>query len=322
MPAFASLILVTLLLWVAEYAYTQFGRKRGFLEPVTFRSTHREANAVRAGGFIFPVAVIAAWFCGFRAPWFIGAVIAIGAVSMADDFHPLPDWLRLLVQVGAMVAVCIQLGASNLWMWGGIALLGVALMNAFNFMDGINGMTALYGASVVVPLIIIGGWLPANPIASVLPFMLPPLLVFGWCNIRRKPICFAGDVGAVSIGLVIAAVLSGYLCSNTGAWGLSEFLFLLSLVLVYGVDTALTLLMRIAKGENIRQAHRSHLYQLLVNEAGYGPVAVSAVYSLVQLLVDAAMIYCAIYGVVVPGFIVVTALLCADYLYIRRRLGA
>jgi len=61
-------------------------------------------------------------------------------------------------------------------------------------------------------------------------------------------------------------------------------------MIVYGVDTFLTILYRLTRHENIFAAHRSHLYQILANESGISHVKVSTGYTVAQLLINLLII--------------------------------
>lgn len=62
-------------------------------------------------------------------------------------------------------------------------------------------------------------------------------------------------------------------------------------LLVYGVDGVLTICHRIILHENLGEAHRKHVYQLMCNELKIGHVKVSLLYAAIQLLVSLGFIY-------------------------------
>jgi UDP-N-acetylmuramyl pentapeptide phosphotransferase/UDP-N-acetylglucosamine-1-phosphate transferase len=86
---------------------------------------------------------------------------------------------------------------------------------------------------------------------------------------------FAGDIGSISIAyLMIYFLVQWYLAGHS--WTIILFL------LVYGTDVFLTMAQRIKNKENITQPHRSHLYQLLVNQASYPHVTIAMIYAIIQ----------------------------------------
>ena len=71
----------------------------------------------------------------------------------------------------------------------------------------------------------------------------------------------------------------------------TEELKYIGLLLFYGLDTISTIIFRLIRRENIFEAHRSHFYQYLVNVKGWPHLMVSALYMVVQLLVNVLIIY-------------------------------
>src|SRR5690606_11678532 len=147
---------------------------------------------------------------------------------------------------------------------GFIIIVGV--INAYNFMDGIDGITACYSLAIG-SLLLIENYKLNFIHQDLLIFSILGILVFGFFNFRTKAKCFAGDVGSVAIAFIILFAL-GKLILQTG-----NFLYILFLV-VYGVDSIWTIVRRLYLKENIFEAHRSHLYQYLGNEARKNKLAV------------------------------------------------
>jgi UDP-N-acetylmuramyl pentapeptide phosphotransferase/UDP-N-acetylglucosamine-1-phosphate transferase len=113
--------------------------------------------------------------------------------------------------------------------------------------------------------------------------MIVAVLVFLYFNFRDYARCFAGDVGSITIAFVqifLMLQLIGY--TNTFKWVL--------FFLVYGVDVVVTIVYRLRRRENIFSAHRSHLYQLLVNELGLSHLSVALVYGAVQFAINVLVI--------------------------------
>src|SRR5690606_28396825 len=115
-------------------------------------------------------------------------------------------------------------------------------------------------------------------------FSLIGIVVFSFFNFREKAKCFAGDVGSVSIAFIILFAL-GKLILQTG-----NLIYMLFLT-VYGIDAVWTILRRLYLKENIFEAHRSHLYQFLGNEAGFNKLFISFLYGLVQFVIGIGIIW-------------------------------
>src|SRR5690606_31039723 len=99
-------------------------------------------------------------------------------------------------------------------------------------------------------------------------YLLIALAVFTFFNFRTKAKCFAGDVGSVTVAFILLFAIAS-LVLHTG-----NFIYILFLA-VYGVDTVWTIFQRLLRRENIFEAHRTHFYQYLANEAGVNHLLVS-----------------------------------------------
>jgi len=109
-------------------------------------------------------------------------------------------------------------------------------------------------------------------------------LVFGFFNVRTKAKTFAGDVGSISMALFLGYFMIRTIV-ETGQIGYILFFA------VYGIDAGITILKRIKRKENIFEAHRTHLYQYLANELGYSHILLSVIYTILQLFINAFVIY-------------------------------
>jgi len=226
-------------------------------------------------------------------PFVVGLTLIAG-ISFVDDIHSLPDSVRLVVQFGAMGLMLSQMltGNNELTMsWWGWALAGIAALilcvgitNAYNFMDGINGINGGYTLAVLLPLAWLNGQMGFVDQRLIMVVLLADL-VFCVFNFRPKgkAKCFAGDVGSVGAAFIVVFVL-GLLILMTG-----DFTYIVFLA-VYGVDAVLTIVHRIMLHENLGEAHRKHAYQLMANELGMEHTVVSAFYTLLQLAINIGMI--------------------------------
>ena len=131
-----------------------------------------------------------------------------------------------------------------------------------NFMDGINGITGIYSLVILVTLIYLNYYMGGLVHSALFVYPAIACVVFLYFNLAAKVRCFAGDVG--SIGM--AFWLCYFLVLFAFKFEVYKCVFLLS---IYAVDAGFTLIKRILLKENILQAHRKHLYQLLANNRGY-----------------------------------------------------
>ncbi|MDM8337677.1 MraY family glycosyltransferase [Mediterranea massiliensis] len=279
-------LLVFILLFAAELLYFKVADKCNIIDKPNERSSHTRIT-LRGGGIIFYFGALAYFLTNhFEYPWFMLALTLVTFISFVDDVHSTRQVTRLVFHFSAMALMFWQWGLFGLpWWWIVVALVVcTGIINAYNFMDGINGITGGYSLVILVALAYIN--------AQVVPFVEQDLiytvilsvLVFCFFNFRKKAKCFAGDVGSVSIAFVLLFLI-GRLVMVT------EDLSWIVLLVVYGVDSVLTIVHRLMLHENIGLPHRKHLYQLMANELKIPHVAVSLVYMAVQALAVAGYLY-------------------------------
>lgn len=304
------LLFITLLL--AELLYFRIADKFNIIDKPNKRSSHKQI-VLRGGGIIFLIGVwIWGVIFGFQYPWFLLGVTSVALVSFVDDIRSLPDSVRLIVQFVAMFLMFYQFGIFNWQSWWIIFLalvVCVGISNAYNFMDGINGITGGYSIAVLLPLIFLN-YKVSFIDADFLWVTLLSLLVFCFFNFRKRAKCFAGDVGSLSIAFIIVFAL-GKLILQTG-----DFTYIVFLSL-YGVDSVLTICHRILLHENLGQAHRKHVYQLMANELKIPHIVVSSFYMIVQLLVSFGMVLLSINHWLY--LVTVLVVLCGGYLFFMKR---
>ena len=281
---------------VACYPVRHLLLRAGRLDVPNNRSSHALPTP-RGGGLALLVGVTAAAVAAVSVgpQWSASAWIAVAGcatvalVGLTDDALGLAAQPRLLAQAAIGAAVGAALGG-----WIGAALGAVVIptaVNMVNFMDGINGLCA--GHAVVWG----GGAMAASAYAGGDVLTVLGALSLGcglgflpW-NVPRARL-FLGDVGSYFIGglagigvlLAILAVLPQGEANR--AWPL------LGLVcgpyLLFAVDTASALLQRARAHEPLLEAHRSHIYQRLVNEVGVAHWLVSMAIAALSLAITVA----------------------------------
>ena len=304
-------VVIAAILMAAELLYFKIADRFNIIDRPNMRSSHTSIT-LRGGGvvFLFGAWIYAAFF-GLTYPWFLIGLTLVGVVSFIDDVHSLPDSVRLVVQFAAMFLMFYQFGILNWndWWIVCIALIVcVGITNAYNFMDGINGITGAYSLAVMLPLI----YLNESVGFIAMPFLLVitlSILVFLFFNFRKKAKCFAGDVGSISMAFIVVFAL-GLLILQT-----RDFSYIVFLA-VYGVDAVLTIVHRIMLHENLGEAHRKHAYQLMANELKVSHLKVSAGYMLVQLAVSAGLIFIPINHYLYLGLVII--LLSGAYVAFMR----
>lgn len=273
-------IIILVLLFLAELFYFRIADKCNIIDKPNERSSHTRIT-LRGGGIIFYFGVLTYFLTShFEYPWFMLALTLITFISFVDDIRSTSQVLRLVFHFSAMALMFYQWGLFSLPWWTLFVALIVCtgIINAYNFMDGINGITGGYSLVVLVALAYIN--------ETVVPFVeqgfiltvLCSVVVFNFFNFRKRAKCFAGDVGSVCIAFVLLFFI-GKLVIRT-----EDFSWII-LLAVYGVDSVLTIIHRLMLHENIGLPHRKHLYQIMANELKIPHMVVSSVYMLVQALV-------------------------------------
>ena len=223
---------------------------------------------------------------------YVPLVLLIAALGYWDDRYQLSAKLRLLLQATAALIFTLGVGAVTqleLPYLGTISLGLLALLvnlfwitgltNVFNFMDGIDGIAGtqalVAGAAWTILL------LSQQQTDAALLTLLISAGSLGFLYWNRPPArIFMGDTGSTFLGFSFAAlVLLANRQQTDAAWLVSGVLF----VGVFAFDSALTILRRLLKRENILTAHRSHLYQRLVR-LGYSHRSVTSAYGGLMLV--------------------------------------
>ena len=237
---------------------------------------------------------------GMMASSALASTVVIGgglvaAVSLIDDLRTLSASVRLAAHVVAAAIAVVWIGPVSLMSSTGAGAFAatldamistiwiVGLVNAYNFMDGIDGLTAGQATVASAGLVAVGVELSQFSLVAVGTIVIATsagFLVQNWSPARL----FLGDVGSVFLGYVIAvSALAGAhenpmigLIAVALSW---PFLF----------DTSWTLLRRLRRRENVFEAHRSHLYQRLV-ATGLGHRVVAGFYLLLTAVAIGAAV--------------------------------
>ena len=280
-------LVILVLLFSAELFYFKLADKCNIIDKPNERSSHTKVT-LRGGGIIFYFGALAYFLTNhWEYSWFIVALTLITFISFVDDIRSTSQGLRLVFHFSAMALMFYQWGLFSLsWWWIIIALIiCTGIINAYNFMDGINGITGGYSLVVLVALAYINSEITTFVESALINTVLCSVLVFCFFNFRKKAKCFAGDVGSVSIAFILLFLI-GKLILTTGDF---SWIILLS---VYGVDSVLTIIHRLMLHENIGLPHRKHMYQLMANELKMPHVVVALIYMVAQAVIIMGYIKC------------------------------
>lgn len=282
------------LLVISAWIYIRIADKLDIIDKPNMRSSH-SIPVIRGGGIIFPIAwLLYSVWNGMAFPWFTAGLLLISTISFIDDMKPLSAIKRFLAHMISFALFFTELGLWTAWPWWLLLfafILCIGTINAFNFMDGINGITGMYALATLIPIahFIDGGIMKGlQSLGSPILPMIYAILIFGFYNFRKRARCFAGDVGSISLGFILIFILMMIMTGQDSDLGLrlpdvsgQEWKYILFFS-VYGVDSVLTILQRLYLKENIFEAHRKHLYQYMANEYSIPHLNISMVYAVIQ----------------------------------------
>ncbi|MCV2483994.1 glycosyltransferase family 4 protein [Flavobacterium sp. SH_e] len=275
-----------LILMILMLLYFKVADRFNIIDKPNQRSSHTEIT-LRGGGIIFWFSSLLYFVQNIETNYFFfTGITLVSLVSFWDDIQSLSNKIRISIHFLAITLIFLDLNLFTLMpVWGVVIsyILAIGLINAYNFMDGINGITGLYTLAVLGSLLYVNTRIQLFTDGSFIKYGMIASLVFLFFNYRKKAKCFAGDVGSIAIAFwIIYLVLKLILSTNSVIW----LLFLA----VYGVDAVCTILHRLYLKQNIFEAHRLHLYQILSNEYKIQHRLVSLYYALAQIGVSILVI--------------------------------
>ncbi|WP_158838687.1 MraY family glycosyltransferase [Polaribacter sp. L3A8] len=272
---------ILVLLAVISFLYLKLAVKFKIIDKPNQRSSHTKIT-VRGGGIIFPISILLFFFLNdYQYPYFLLGVFLISIVSFLDDIYTLSSKIRFPFQFLAVFLILYQVSFpfTPIYLFVFYLIMGIGVVNMFNFMDGINGITGIYSICVLLGLFVINR---SEHLVddNLIIYPLLSLIVFGFYNFRRKALFFAGDIGSIAVGMLVFFL--GFLF----AVKLSSPLIIL-LVIVYGADAGNTILYRkLFTKESIFEAHRHHIYQKLVDVYKMSHLKVAGIYGVLQIIIN------------------------------------
>lgn len=272
-----------------ELVYLIIAKKVGIIDLPHHQSSHTGA-IIRGGGIVFYVAYLM-WFIlsGYQYPMIFAGLTIMAITSFADDVHSISPKVRLVLQFAAMMVMLYETRVFNLHLQQ-MLLLSIAcvgVINIYNFMDGINGITGGYSLVILSSLLYVNNYHLDFIENDLLIYMMMADIIFCIFNYRGKAKCFAGDVGSLSMGFVIIFLLLKLIFK-------AGHMHWIAFVAVYMVDGGLTIMHRIMLRENILKPHKKHAYQIMANELQIPHLKVSLIYMGLQTI-------CCVWFVLSPG---------------------
>lgn len=318
-----SILILTSTAYLISVLVTRYMTVNHVITDIPNKRSSHDAPTPRSGGlglFIAFLFISLVFWINHRTAlpdWFLPFVLPallIGVHSLYDDISGRAAIEKLLIQLiaaGIVVSsgLLIELPFGGEWLSYLITMLWiVGMTNATNFMDGLDGLVSgIFSLALVFFCMIlhsIGFYdlylFGLTMIAGLMGFLIynfPPAKIF------------MGDVGSCLLGFVYAVMVVIMVGDEQSPW-----VMLASVLLVFNLlfDVVFTVIRRFFRGDNIMQAHRSHLFQLM-NRLGYRHLTVSLYYLGVTFLQGLL----AIWVLRFPAFVwpVILVLLVSHLLY-------
>lgn len=262
---------------------SRFAYRCGLIDIPNERSSHVLPTPRGGGVGILAVFLTTSIYLGMPLfTWLPASLLSV--VSLFDDRLNLTSRTRLLVQFVASFAVIASAYYPPGHSWPALIAVSILLTlflsgtaNFYNFMDGINGIAGMTG-TVAFALLAYYSSVTGQQYTLQLLALSAASLGFLPLNVPRAQV-FMGDVGSILLGFTFAS--STVFLSHSAA----DFMTLTGCLFPFYADTLSTLFVRWQAGEKLTQAHRRHLYQIIVNRMSIPHWKVSLGYAVLQLAI-------------------------------------
>lgn len=260
-------------------------KNKSFVDKPSSRSNHKSSVPKGLGIIIIP-SVIFATFITFTLEdslnykWIIFLIssLLLCIISFIDDVINLPAKSRLMFQsIVVLISIfffkkdfvsflefngiifineyfsfyLLVIAIFILWLW---------IINLFNFMDGMDGITSTQIIAFSILLNFLGLLNKAEINSQYLSLiLLSAFLAFHKYN-KSPALAFLGDSGSIPLGYIVGFILFDSMTK------FETFLALIIILLYYFLDSTITLIKRLIKGENIFIAHSDHFYQKMIRK--------------------------------------------------------
>jgi UDP-GlcNAc:undecaprenyl-phosphate/decaprenyl-phosphate GlcNAc-1-phosphate transferase len=282
---------------LAAVLFVVLGRKFNLYDHPTGRSSHVNPTLTGMGLIQVFSFLVYGFSMGFNLPeYFVIALLMIATISFIDDIFALKHSIRLVFQMFAILLMLWQLdfqsqGKEVLILGAAGLFFGIGVINAYNFMDGINGMLVMNAFIVLGSMLFLNetlvdgaGHRVTFADSNFIIAMMLSLVVSAFLNVRKKALAFMGDVGSMTISMVILFLMYSLLL-KTGNYA---YLLLFS---IFGVDAGLTVGYKLILRQNIFIPHRDFLFKRLVHVAKKPHLEVTMLYAAAQLVVNSVVVF-------------------------------
>lgn len=294
--------IVFILSYLGVEKFRRWSLKKRIIDIPNERSSHR-APTPRGGGLVFVVIALAVYAAtalseksNFQGSYLAGAVL-IASISWLDDLFSIGTLIRFVVHGSAALLIILSGGYwQEIYLpYFGVIELGatgafitfcwiVGLTNAYNFMDGVDGIAGIQAVTAGIGWLIVGnrfGYEETAFYGGVVAFACLGFLIHN----RHPAKIFMGDVGSAFLGYTYAVLPILAKKENLSSTLNDPVLPSVGVLLVwfFVFDASYTFLRRLLKKDKVWQAHREHLYQKMVVK-GYSHMSVALVYGVFSII--------------------------------------
>lgn len=271
----------------------KIAKKLNVIDQADNRKTHIEKVSALGGIGIWSVTLITYLISGHGNIYLLVAISILWSVNLIDDLNGLSARFRLLIQIVVSFLAYLSIGPGFIGGPMGIEALlfvffSVWLINAYNFIDGINGLAGSLGllASTALGLSLyyygdMGGALLALSLAG-------SLISFLHFNYGVKAQIFMGDNGSAVIGLVLCVLTArlGIVDQTTGPLNPP----VIALISIPAFDLLRVIAVRILANVHPMKADREHIHHLLVDNGWIAPTCCTFILGWSILLLIVALL--------------------------------
>lgn len=304
--------------FIGTYAIMKLCETFGKSSHPNERDNH--AGAIPKGAGLAVMISLVSFLCVVGTNGYVlAALLILTVVSAIDDYRGLSVKIRLLFQLISSAIIIFQLDAQIIPSISYIIeyiILTIALtwfINIYNFMDGIDEITASQTTMISIGLIAIAALVPQiyNGIAYDSLVIISAITGFWYFN-RHPAKVFLGDSGSIPLGALIGWLLLSL--ASKGFW-----IEALMLPAYYLLDTAITFIKRLISGKKIWLAHSQHAYQNYVRsgKSHITTVRILTLYNILVLVILTANLYMPHFKIIALAAIYVIALII--YIYFSTR---
>ena len=267
------------------YLYNAFKNNKMY-DPIVSRSSHKE-KATRSGGMALFFTFCVCYGFG-KAVYSMSidlyaliAFIFVALTGMADDFFSIKYREKFFLQVFAAIVLLQSdiyidsfhgvFGIYEIPLWASYIIsvfVFIVIVNAFNLIDGIDGLAALLSIKFFVLIAAIIA-VTSTEMNLVIPSIVGAITGFLFFNFNPSRKVFLGDTGALLLGSVITFFIF-YILDNDNFIITDPLIsrpLLVVLLIIYPLaDTLRASLIRMYKGQSPFLADRVHLHHRLIDK--------------------------------------------------------